>query len=367
MEAGDGAAGDGDEQEGPDHAEGLFTAGEMEAGHEQAFAGETGGGGGDDEEGHAAIEEEGIDEIAGLKDGPDREGGGQDDVDGEQGHPDDGGQGERMGQAEGEGGDADGDGQGHHGTHGAAAAGDEPADEGGAQGDDDEGGGGDAADFGAMHAVVADEDVKEGLGVVDVQVREGDEGGEGGGAEAEEGGGEQEEHDDGEGDDEEEAGAAHGAVGDLGHGLTAFAHADEEAAVVLDGADEDGAEDDPEPDGEVAVDEGDGGADDGAGAGDGGEVVAEDEGGFAGDVVDAVLEGDGWGGFLAAAAEDALEIAGIEAIAQQEDGEGEAGEPENIHGEVLIMGSMGRGEGSGDGEERPARSARGAYSGKIRR
>jgi hypothetical protein len=64
----------------------------------------------------------------------------------------------------------------------------------------------------------------------------------------------------------------------------------------MDGADEDGAEENPEQGGDPSPEDGDGGADDGAGAGDGGEVMAEDDGSGRGDVVGVVglgLRGDG--------------------------------------------------------------------------
>ena len=72
----------------------------------------------------------------------------------------------------------------------------------------------------------------------------------------------------------------------------------EQGAEVMDAAEEDAADQDPQRAGQPAEAGGADGAGDGARAGDGREVVAHQDGGLGGDVVDAVLQGVGRGGLV---------------------------------------------------------------------
>ena len=77
-------------------------------------------------------------------------------------------------------------------------------------------------------------------------------------------------------------------AGHLAQGASAAAHGEEHDEVVLDGAGEDDADDDPDGAGQVAHLGGEDRAHQGAGAGDGGEVVAEEDVAVGADVVLAV-------------------------------------------------------------------------------
>jgi hypothetical protein len=98
--------------------------------------------------------------------------------------------------------------------------------------------------------------------------------------------------------DEEEEGnigrAGHVLADDFGDAAGAVADRGEKAAGVVDAADEDRAEDDPEERGEPPEREaGENRAHDGSGGGDRGEVPAEDHGGGGGDIVIAIFHLDG--------------------------------------------------------------------------
>ena len=77
-------------------------------------------------------------------------------------------------------------------------------------------------------------------------------------------------------------------AGHLAQGPAAAAHGEEQDQVVLDGAGQDDADDDPDGAGQVAHLGGDDRAHQRAGAGDGGEVVAEEDVAVRADVVLAV-------------------------------------------------------------------------------
>ena len=72
----------------------------------------------------------------------------------------------------------------------------------------------------------------------------------------------------------------------------------EQGAEVMDAAEEDAADENPQRAGKPAEARRADGAGDGARAGDGREVVAHQDGGLGGDVVDAVLQGVGRGGLV---------------------------------------------------------------------
>ena len=85
----------------------------------------------------------------------------------------------------------------------------------------------------------------------------------------------------GEEEDQQEQGpgtAVDEPAGDVADGLAVVPDRDDQGAEVVDGADEDRAEDDPEQGRDPSPHHGDRRADDRAGAGDRGEVVAEDDG-----------------------------------------------------------------------------------------
>ena len=88
-------------------------------------------------------------------------------------------------------------------------------------------------------------------------------------------------------------GIAHGGLDDLTDGLTAVTGGSEQSAVVMQTTDEDTTDDAPQEHGNPTENGSLDGAVDGAGAGDGREVVAKKHGGLGGHVVHAVLHGMG--------------------------------------------------------------------------
>ena len=78
---------------------------------------------------------------------------------------------------------------------------------------------------------------------------------------------------------------------DVADGLALMTDGGEQSGEVVGGADEDAADQDPQQNGDPAEDSGLNGAVDGAGACDGGEVVAQQDGRLSGDVVIAVGHG----------------------------------------------------------------------------
>ena len=108
----------------------------------------------------------------------------------------------------------------------------------------------------------------------------------------------------------------------------------DQGAEVVDAAEEDAADDDPQSAGQPAEAEGRSvdGAGDGAGTGDGREVVAHQDGGLCGDVVDAVLHGVR-GGLLIVLAHAPLlaQPASVEHIAQQQNGDADDQKYQTVH------------------------------------
>ena len=93
--------------------------------------------------------------------------------------------------------------------------------------------------------------------------------------------------------EEQDAGArGEDAAGDVADGLAAVTHRNDQRAEVVDRADQDRAEQHPQQRRDPAPDDGESGADDRSSAGDRGEVVAEDDAFGGRDVVVAVLEFD---------------------------------------------------------------------------
>ena len=91
---------------------------------------------------------------------------------------------------------------------------------------------------------------------------------------------------------------AHVGGDDLADGLAVVADGGKQGAEVMDAAEEDAADENPQRAGQPAEPGGADGAGDGAGARDGREVVAHQDGGLGGDIVNAVLQGMGGGGLV---------------------------------------------------------------------
>ncbi len=330
VEAADGAAGDGDEAEGEDIA-GEDGAGAVdepgERGHLELGLDEEDA---DAEEDDDAEFDEGAEVVAGGEEEPDGEGGGgeavDDDAEGERGA----GEGEPGGEVR--------------------RVGDPFAAEDGGE-DEEEADDGDFEDFaGAEVAEVEAHEDRYRHGGGD---GEGAPGGAFEGVDDDEGDdGEEDDHDEQDGDEGGEAAdftyllAAH-----LAEGFAVATHGAEEDDEVLDAAAEDGADDDPECTGEVAELGGEGGADEGAGAGDGGEVVAEDDPFIGGFVVVAVAEAFGGGGAVVIEGHDGGgDPAGVDAVGEYVDADGGDDQPHGVDGFAAVDGDAGEGEGAGDAE-----------------
>ena len=124
-------------------------------------------------------------------------------------------------------------------------------------------------------------------------------------------------------DDEQSLGAlAHVGGDDLADGTAAVTHRSDQGAEVMYTAEEDAANQNPQHAGQPAeaATHGADGAGDGTGARDGGKVVAHEDGGLGGDIVDAVLHGMGRG-LLAAFAHAPLfaQPAAVEHVPRNED------------------------------------------------
>ena len=268
MEAGNGAAGDGDEEHGEEVLTVHFKAdegGQIQRG--------IGGEHADDGCDHHGIEQKRAQIVAGLKQDPHGGDGGHEDVDADDIHP--GGAGKVDGALE-----ADDDARDEH--------------------DDADDGAEAEGHVLAVHAEAEDhghEDEQQGDGgggAVGLDVRAV-------GREAVEGAG----HDGGKGRDDEQqrkvgehdeqALGAHADVlgDDFAYGFALVADGGEEGAVVMHGAEEDAADNDPQKAGQPAEEGGLDGAVDGACARDGRKMMAEEYGRLGGHVVHAVLHGDG--------------------------------------------------------------------------
>ena len=94
----------------------------------------------------------------------------------------------------------------------------------------------------------------------------------------------------------------------------------EQGAVVMDGSEEDTADQDPQHHRHPAEDGRLDGAVDGAGAGDGGKMVSHQDRGFGRDIVHAVLQLMSWGGLGVVHAPLLGKPAAVEDIAYDQDG-----------------------------------------------
>jgi len=140
----------------------------------------------------------------------------------------------------------------------------------------------------------------------------------------------------------------------LAEGFAVAPEGAEEDDHVLHGAAEHDADEDPEGAGEIAELGGEDGADERAGAGDGGEVVAENDPFIGAAIVAAVGAGFAGGGAAAIEGEDAGgEPAGIEAVADGVGAEGGGEEGRGIDGLGALGGNREIGPGPEEGEEAP--------------
>ena len=136
-------------------------------------------------------------------------------------------------------------------------------------------------------------------------------------------------------------------AGHLPQGTAAAAHGEEHHQVVLHGAGEDDAEDDPHGARQVAHLGRDDRADERAGAGDGGEVVAEEDVAVGADVVLAVSFVLGGGGAAVVGPQQVLlNELGVEAVSDQVGTDGGEHKPDGVHGLA-----------ADDGEHKPGHAA----------
>ena len=279
VEAGDGAAGDGDEQGGEQGAQAGHLVGKAgEGGHIHVGGVRAGEARADDAHGgddHHAVEQEGAEVVTGLEQDPHRSYRGDEDVHADDPHP------RGVGQVDGVEVQADdqADDDTHHAHNGGHRQGRAPAVDGQAE----DNGHQDEQNGNHGHG---------GVGVVGGAV----------GVEAVEGAG----HDGGEGGHHQHQGQVRedqeellGPLADVdGHhlaqGLALVADGGEQGAVVMDGAEEDAADEHPQHHGHPAEDGRLNGAVNGAGAGDGGKVVSHQDRGFGRDVVHAILQLMSW-------------------------------------------------------------------------
>ena len=301
VEAGDSAAGDGGEQHG-EHRSGVALGVE----HGQAVHGGMAHHNGHGRQDQHGVQQEGGQIVTGLEQDPDGGDGGDQNVHAHDPHPRGGG------QVDGVEVQADED-DGHDGDHA------------------DDGGNADGS-VAAVDAVTEDDGdqdeqqghhghLRVGLRGLHVQNAVHIGGAEGAGHDGRESG-----HDQNQGqirENDEQALGAQGHVGgdDLADGLAAVADRGEQRAEVMHAAEENTADQDPQRAGQPAEAKARGadGAGDGARAGDGGEVVAHQDGSLCGDIVHAVLHGM-CGGLLFALTDTPLlaQPAAIEDIAAQQ-------------------------------------------------
>ena len=273
VEAGDGAAGDGDEQGRDQIAAAGLPAGE---GLELELAAPGAAEDADESQDHHAVQQEAGQIVTRLEEYPDREQGGQGDVHGDEDYPGGTRQVDADVQAdEGDDDDAD-DADDGRGTDLGAPAVDEVAEDDGYDDEQQARGRRGGVAGGVVHAH-GDEVVGVAVGINGGLERTGNDGGE---ARDDE-----DEHQQRE-DDEELVGlGADVVLYDLADGAAAVTDGREQSAEVVHGAEEDTADDDPEENGQPAEHSRLDGAVDGAGAGDGREVVAHQDGGVGRDKV----------------------------------------------------------------------------------
>ena len=328
MEAGDGAAGDGGEQDGED---GLGDAGSILAvtDHGQANTGGIGhvGMGNDDaqgSDGQHGVQQEGGQIVTGLQQDPHGSHGSHSDVDTDDPHPG------LAGQVDGVEVHADGDDgdDGQNADDGSGAHGDIPAVHGKAKDDSDD----DEQQGNHSHTGIGQRS-----GLVQNALIEG--GAEGAGHDGGEGSHDQDQGQVGE-DQEQPLGAgAHVGGDDFADGLTAVTDGSEQGAEIVDTAEEDTADHDPQRAGAPAEagSSGADGAGNGAGTGDGGEVVTHQNRSLGGHIVNAVLHGVGRGGLIVFTyAPLFAQVTAIEDIANHQSGAADDQKKQTIHTIFLL-------------------------------
>ena len=273
MEAGHSTAGDGHEQSGEHIAQrgaggsqGVLEAQESGHIHHGMSADDT-----HDSQNHHAVQQEGAQVVTGLQQDPHGGDGGHSDVQADDDHP------HVVAQVDGvpvqtddhADHDTDNTDNGGDAQRGIAAVYEEAEqDSHHDEQDGDEGGGGVGSGGSQIHSAVSGVGSLEGVG---------HDGGESGNHQDQ---GQVSEH------DEQLLGlGADGVTDDLTDGLALVADGSEQGAEVMDAAEEDTADQDPQHDGDPAEDSGLDGAVDGAGAGDRGKVMAHQHGSLGGTIV----------------------------------------------------------------------------------
>ena len=157
-------------------------------------------------------------------------------------------------------------------------------------------------------------------------------GGEGAGHDGSEGSYHQNQGQVGEDDEQTLCPQAHVGGDDLADGLALMADGGEQGAEVMDAAEEDAAHQNPQHTGQPAEHGGGDGAGNGAGTGDGGEVVSHQHRGLGGNVVDAILHGVRGGGLVGFTDAPLLaQVAAVEDVAAQENGDSDQKKYETVH------------------------------------
>ena len=259
VEAGAGAAGDRDEQEREQGLAGRVLPAVEGGSFDRGGTGEGGADDGDDSDDHHAIEQEGAQVVTRLEQDPDRQQRSDRDVDRDEEHPEGTAevQADELAEHNDENDADDADDRGRTDL-GVLAVHEEAED----SGDDDEEDGGHGR--GAVGRI-------GGGGRIDRN--------EGAGHDSGEGGDDQDQNGEGE-DDEEALGLdAHGVLHDLADGAAVVTDGGEQSAEVVHGAKEDAAEHTPQENGDPTKDGSLDRSVNGAGAGDGGEMVTHQDGG----------------------------------------------------------------------------------------
>ena len=143
------------------------------------------------------------------------------------------------------------------------------------------------------------------------------------------------------GEDQEQAlgTLAHVGGDDLADGLAAVTDGGKQGAEIMDAAEEDTAEDNPQCAGAPAEAGGSGadGTGNGAGTGDGGEVVAHQHRSLGGHIVNAVLHGVGRGGLVVLTDAPLLaQVATVEDVACQQCGAADDQKQQTVHAICLL-------------------------------
>ena len=321
MEAGDGAAGDGGEQDGED---GLGDAGSILAvtDHGQANTGGIGhvGMGNDDaqgSDGQHGVQQEGGQIVTGLQQDPHGGNGRDGNVQTNDPHPGGVGQVDGMPVHTDDHAQADGSHTGNGGNaHGRVAAVNHKAE---GDGDYDEQQGNHCHGSG-------------GSGSGHIQLTIHILGCEGTGNDGRESGNDQDQGQVRE--DDEQALCPQGHIGgdDFADGLAAVTDGGKQGTEVMDAAEEDAADQDPQNAGQPAEHSSGDGAGNGTGAGDGGEMMAHQNRGLCGDVVNAVLHGVCGGGIgVFTYAPLLAQVAAIEDIAAEQNGNADQQKYETVH------------------------------------